>query len=115
MPESEVGHVVACLHLDIQNANLTLLCNIVDSLDARSVVVASKLRMLNKPLLFNQVEELFLGHEVVLLAILFGPPGCARRVGYAKAKLSRKLFEEAREDGGFSSAGWTTDYNGLVR
>jgi hypothetical protein len=102
------------LHLDIEYADASLLGDVVHCLDARAVVVVSKLRMLNEALLVHQLEELFLLDKVVLAAILLSAsrPPCS--VGDAEAELVWVLVEEALEDGGFAGAAGPTDDDGTV-
>jgi len=70
--------------------------------------------MLHESLLLYQIKKLFLGHKVVLLAILFGSPGATRCVRYAETKFTWEIVKEALEDGGFAGARGTRDHNGLV-
>jgi hypothetical protein len=57
------------LHFDIQNADQPLLSHVLDSPNARAVIVAGELSMLNKASVFHQLQETLLGHKVVVLSV----------------------------------------------
>lgn len=68
------------LHLNVQNANPLPLCNVLHCLNARPVVVAPELRMLDKPVRRYQPQELVFGRVVVFAAVLLAGAGCARGI-----------------------------------
>jgi hypothetical protein len=77
-------------------------------------VITPKLRVLHESLLVHQLQELFLGHKIVLFAVLFAAPWPACGVRYAEAEFPGVVGEEAGEDCGFSSAAGAGDDDGLV-
>lgn len=81
------------LHLDIQDADPTLLGNVFHRLDACAVVISSKLCVLDEAALLHQVEEGLLGHEVVLSTVLLSSPRPPSRVRDAESELIGKFGE----------------------
>ena len=100
------------LHLNVQNAHPALLRNVLDRLDARAVVVAAKLGVLDEALLLHQVQELFLGDEVVLAAVLLAVAGRPGGVRDAEAEARGVLVEEALQHGGLAGARGPGDDDG---
>jgi hypothetical protein len=108
------GRQKTYLHLDVKYADASLFGDIVHCLDARAIVVVSKLRVLNEAFLVHQLEELLLLDKIVLATILLStsrPPRCVRNT---EAELVWVLFEQALEDGGFTGAAGSADDNGPV-
>jgi hypothetical protein len=102
------------LHLDIEYADPSLLCNVAHRLDARAVVVVSKLRMLDEALVVDQLKELLLLDKVVLATILLSTARASRGVRDAEAKLVGILLKQALEDSGLAGAAGTADNNRAV-
>lgn len=61
-----VSRIVTHLHLNIQNANPPLIGNVLHGLEARSVEVTPKLRVLDEPIFCNKILEFLFRDEVVL-------------------------------------------------
>ena len=68
------------LHLDIQYADPPLLSYVLDSLDARPIVIAAKLRMLDEAAIIHERQELLLGRKVVLTSVLLTRSGRTRGI-----------------------------------
>lgn len=96
--------LLSYLHLNVQDARPALLFNVLYGLDTSSVAVAAKGRVLNKPLLLDQIVELLLGDKVVVDAILLTAARAARGVGHAEAEAVGVLFEKALENSRLAGA-----------
>lgn len=58
------------LHLNVEDANPTLLGNIFHGLDTGTIVVPSKLRMFNEPIFAHKVQEVRFGCEIIFAPML---------------------------------------------
>jgi hypothetical protein len=63
------------LHLNVENADLALLRNILHCLHSSAVVIAAKLRVLDKGVLAHEIQEIFFSGEVILASIFFPRTG----------------------------------------
>jgi hypothetical protein len=102
------------LHLNIQNTNPPPLLHILNSLHTRAVKIAPELRILNEPVRFYELCEVFPRHEVVLATVLFSCARAAGRVRNAETEAVGVFGEEALEESRFSCARGAGDDDGAV-
>lgn len=100
------------LHFNVQDASPVLLRNILDGLDAGTVVVRAELSMLDEATSIYKLQEVLLSDEVILFAILL----CASRgtgsVRDGEAKAVRVLLQETVKMGRLAGARGSRDDNG---
>jgi hypothetical protein len=70
--------VLSYLHLDVQNTRPAPIPHVLNSLHTGTIQVAAELRILNEPVGFYELREVFPRHEVVFATVLFS---CARAAG----------------------------------
>ncbi len=63
------------LHLNVKNADAPLRRHVLDRFDARAIIVARELRVLNESAGIHQPQELIAADEVVLAPVLLAWPG----------------------------------------
>jgi len=78
-------------------------------------MIPAELRVLDKPPLPHQLQELLLGREVVFAAILFAGPRRPRCVRHAEPELVGELGEQSLQDRGLAGPAGTGDHDRSVR
>ena len=92
------------LHLNIQNANPTLLSHIFHSLHTRAIEVAAKLCMFDETTIIYQLQERVSICEVVLSAMLFAVSRCTSGMRDREAEAIGILLEQALKESRLSGA-----------
>lgn len=94
----------AYLHLNVQNTRPPLLRHILHRLHAGPVEITPELRMLDEPVLLDELLECLLRHEIVSDAVLLARSRRARGMRDGEAEAIGILVEEAFEEGGLAGA-----------
>ena len=96
-------HLLAALHVDLQDQIVALLQLLADDLLQRAVAVLMDVRPFVECILPDQLVEAFLGHKVVVHAVDFTLAGRAGRAGHGQTHI-RVLLEQGLDDFGLARA-----------
>ena len=105
---------VTYLHLDVQNAVLSLLRYVLHSLHTGAIEIAAELCMLDEAVLIYQLLEVLYCHEVVVLAIFLTVSWLPGGMRHREPESARICGKEALEQCRLPRAGRARDDDGTT-